>query len=188
MAADIRTRRICGATLQAVADAVGVSVTTVRWALAAPTTAGTTQREQDRPPAAVVDLPVLPARRPRRDPGHGAPPAATRPTPGGRRSRSGSTAAAGHRPSSSTRTPKALNVLTWRKGLAEDVDPTLSTDAAWLDETGRNHQWRVADTTVDLPIGEHDQVFTLRRSPCWSPTTRPAGNNTLRIRRGRSTY
>jgi hypothetical protein len=52
---------------------------------------------------------------------------------------------------------------TWRKGLAEDVDPTLFTDAAWLDETGRTHQWRVADTTVDLPVGEHDQVFTMRQ-------------------------
>src|SRR5665648_214530 len=39
MVADIRARRSGGATLQAVADAVGVSVTTVRRALAAPTTA-----------------------------------------------------------------------------------------------------------------------------------------------------
>jgi len=60
MAADIRARRSGGATLQAVADAVGVSVTTVRRALAAPTTTGPTQQGQDRPPAAVVDLPVLP--------------------------------------------------------------------------------------------------------------------------------
>src|SRR5450631_2834647 len=56
-----------------------------------------------------------------------------------------------------------FDVLTWRKGQAQDVDPTLFTDLAWLDETGRTHQWRVADTTVDLPIGEHDQVFTMRQ-------------------------
>jgi len=60
MVADIRARRSGGGTLQAVADAVGVSVTTVRRALAAPTAAGPTQQEQDPPPAAVVDLPVLP--------------------------------------------------------------------------------------------------------------------------------
>jgi transposase len=60
MAADIRARRSGGATLQAVADAVGVSVTTVRRALAAPTPARPTRREQDQSPAAVVDLPVLP--------------------------------------------------------------------------------------------------------------------------------
>ena len=61
MVADIRARRSSGATLQAVADAVGVSVTTVRRALAAPTTAEPAQQEQDQPPATVVDLPVLPA-------------------------------------------------------------------------------------------------------------------------------
>jgi transposase len=58
---------------------------------------------------------------------------------------------------------QGFDVLTWRKGLAEDVDPDLFTDAAYTDETGRTHQWRVADTTVDLPIGEHDEVFTMRQ-------------------------
>jgi hypothetical protein len=56
-----------------------------------------------------------------------------------------------------------FDVLTWRKGLAADVDPTLFTDLAYTDETGRTHAWRVADTTVDLPVGEHDQVFTMRQ-------------------------
>jgi hypothetical protein len=60
MAAEIRARRSGGATLQAVADAVGVSVTTVRRALVAPTTAGPTRQEQDQPQAGVVELPVLP--------------------------------------------------------------------------------------------------------------------------------
>jgi hypothetical protein len=57
---------------------------------------------------------------------------------------------------------QGFDVLTWRKGLAEDVDPTLFTDAAWLDETGRTHAWRVADTTVDLPVDD-DEVFTMRQ-------------------------
>jgi transposase len=56
-----------------------------------------------------------------------------------------------------------FDVLTWRKGSAQDVDPTLFTDLAYQDETGRIHPWRVADTTVDLPVGEHDQVFTMRQ-------------------------
>jgi hypothetical protein len=56
-----------------------------------------------------------------------------------------------------------FDVLTWRKGFAENVDPDLFTDAAYTDETGRTHPWRVADTTVDLPIGEHDDVFTMRQ-------------------------
>jgi hypothetical protein len=58
---------------------------------------------------------------------------------------------------------QGFDVLTWRKGLAEDVDPTLFTDAAYTDETGRTHAWRVADTTVDLRVGDNDQVFTIRQ-------------------------
>jgi hypothetical protein len=84
---------------------------------------------------------------------------------------------------------EGFDVLTWRKGLAQDIDPDLFTDHTYTDETGRTHAWRVADTTVDLPIGEHDEVFTMRQvipeGP--GPTTRPAGKNTLRLRRGRST-
>jgi transposase-like protein len=58
---------------------------------------------------------------------------------------------------------QGFDVLTWRKGLAEDVDPDLFTDVTYVDETGRTHAWRVADTTVDLPVGEHDDVFTMRQ-------------------------
>jgi hypothetical protein len=57
---------------------------------------------------------------------------------------------------------QGFDVLTWRKGSAEDVDPTLFTDAAYTDQTGRTHQWRVADTTVDLSTGD-DHVFTMRQ-------------------------
>ena len=55
-----------------------------------------------------------------------------------------------------------FDVLTWRKGLAQDVDPDLFTDAAYTDETGRSHQWAVADTTVDLSIDD-EHVFTMRQ-------------------------
>jgi transposase len=58
---------------------------------------------------------------------------------------------------------QGFDVLTWRKGLTVDVDPDLFTDAAYTDETGRTHTWRVADTTADLPVGEHDEVFTMRQ-------------------------
>src|ERR1019366_6423079 len=33
----------------------------------------------------------------------------------------------------------------------------------YVDETGRAHAWRVADTTVDLSIGDNDEVFTMRQ-------------------------
>jgi hypothetical protein len=57
---------------------------------------------------------------------------------------------------------EGFDVLTWRKGLADDVDQGLFADLTYLDETGRTHQWRVADTAVDLPAGD-DQVFTMRQ-------------------------
>jgi transposase len=58
---------------------------------------------------------------------------------------------------------QGFDVLTWRKGSAEDVDPTLFSDLTYTDETGRGHQWRVADTTVDLPIGDNEEVFRMRQ-------------------------
>ena len=58
---------------------------------------------------------------------------------------------------------QGFDVLTWRKGFVENVDPDLFTDVTYVDETGRAHAWRVADTTVDLPVGEHDEVFTMRQ-------------------------
>jgi hypothetical protein len=56
-----------------------------------------------------------------------------------------------------------FDVLTWRRGSAVDVDPILFTDATYTDDSGRTHAWRVAGTTVDLPVGEHDDVFTMRQ-------------------------
>ncbi len=45
-----------------------------------------------------------------------------------------------------------FDVLTWRKGPAPDIDPAAFTDLEYTDETGRHHAWRVADTTVTLPL------------------------------------
>src|SRR5665811_1249511 len=58
---------------------------------------------------------------------------------------------------------EGFDVLTWRKGSAENIDPDLFTDLTYVDETGRTHPWRVADTTVDLPVGDNDEVFTMRQ-------------------------
>jgi hypothetical protein len=57
---------------------------------------------------------------------------------------------------------QGFDVLTWRKGFAENLDPDLFTDLTYTDDTGRCHQWRVADTTVDLPVDD-EQVFTMRQ-------------------------
>ena len=57
---------------------------------------------------------------------------------------------------------QGFDVLTWRKGFAENLDPDLFTDLTYTDETGRSHQWRVGDTTVDLLV-DNEQVFTMRQ-------------------------
>jgi transposase len=74
---------------------------------------------------------------------------------------------------------EGFDVLTWRKGPAEDVNPTLFTDVTYVDEAGRTHQWRVADTTVDLSVGESGEVFTMRQV-----SLLVAGNKTSRDRDG----
>jgi len=61
MVDDIRARRSGGATFQAIADAVGVSASTVRRALPpAARTRGPQPRPKAQPRAGAVDLPVLP--------------------------------------------------------------------------------------------------------------------------------
>jgi len=56
-----------------------------------------------------------------------------------------------------------FDVLTWRKVPADDVDQALFTDVTRVDDHGRIHQWRVADTTVDLPISDDGDTFTMRQ-------------------------
>ena len=56
-------------------------------------------------------------------------------------------------------------------GLAEDVDPDLFSDLTYVDETGRTHPWRVADTTVDLPTN-NDEMFTMRQVSLTVPGTK----------------
>src|ERR1019366_8641165 len=73
---------------------------------------------------------------------------------------------------------QGFDVLTWRKGLAENLDPDLFTGLPYTNETGRTHQWRVADTTVDLPTSD-EQVFTMRQV-----TPLVAGNKTGRGEHG----
>jgi transposase len=58
---------------------------------------------------------------------------------------------------------QGFDVLTWRKGVADEVDPDLFAGLTYTDQTGSGHDWRVADTTVDLPVGDDEQVFTMRQ-------------------------
>jgi transposase len=68
---------------------------------------------------------------------------------------------------------EGFDVLTWRKGSAEDVDHDLFGDLTYVDDdTGRGHAWRVADTTVDLPTNDAGEVFTMRQVSLTVPGTK----------------
>ena len=72
-----------------------------------------------------------------------------------------------------------FDVLTWRKGAADDIDSDLFADLTHIDERGRPHRWRVADTTVGLPTNEHGDTFTMRQV-----TLQVAGTKTSRDKDG----
>jgi transposase len=67
---------------------------------------------------------------------------------------------------------QGFDVLTWRKGVAEDINPDRFGDLTYTDETGRVHQWLVADTTVDLPTNDSGEVFTMRQVSLTVPGTK----------------
>ncbi|MPY85813.1 MAG: helix-turn-helix domain-containing protein [Actinophytocola sp.] len=54
-----------------------------------------------------------------------------------------------------------FDVLTWRKGHADDVADEAFTDISYTDEHGRTHTWTVAETTVDLRLGGTDEADVL---------------------------
>ncbi len=54
-----------------------------------------------------------------------------------------------------------FDVLTWRKGPSQDVDPDEFSDITYQDEqTGRKHTWRAADTTITLPLSTRSTAKT----------------------------
>src|SRR5664280_143361 len=64
-----------------------------------------------------------------------------------------------------------FDVLTWRKGAAEDVDADLFSDATYVDEAGLTHQSAVADTPVDPPTSGAGDVSTMRQASSTAPGT-----------------
>jgi prepilin-type processing-associated H-X9-DG protein len=59
-----------------------------------------------------------------------------------------------------------LDTLTWRKGSIPDLDETLFIQHSHLDEHGRTHTWRLADTQVELAIADgprKGEVFAMRQ-------------------------
>lgn len=51
-----------------------------------------------------------------------------------------------------------FDLLTWRKGRIDDLDPSAFSDTSFVDETGRTHAWTLADTLVELPLKDGTTV------------------------------
>ncbi len=67
---------------------------------------------------------------------------------------------------------QGFDVLTWRKGPAEDVGPESFADVTHVDDHGRTHRWRVGDTTVDLATSDDQDTFTMRQVSLQVPGTK----------------
>jgi len=56
----------------------------------------------------------------------------------------------------------AFDVMTWRKGATPDLPGETFTQVTYLDPDGGAHSWDLADTLVDLPLGETPAAGTFR--------------------------
>ncbi|HET7386942.1 MAG TPA: hypothetical protein VFJ19_09805 [Nocardioidaceae bacterium] len=57
-----------------------------------------------------------------------------------------------------------FDVLTWRKGAADDVAEAEFVDVSYVDDQGRTHTWNSAESTVELPLdSKGEQRFAMRQ-------------------------
>ena len=56
-----------------------------------------------------------------------------------------------------------FDVLTWRKGTTDDITENLFDDVSFVDETGREHAWVLADTMVEVPLTDGGGTFRMRQ-------------------------
>ncbi|MGH3967629.1 MAG: putative transposase, partial [Mycobacterium sp.] len=59
-----------------------------------------------------------------------------------------------------------FDTLTWRKGAIPDIDEASFREHTHIDEHGRTHTWRLADTEIEVDITDGPragQVFTMRQ-------------------------
>lgn len=58
---------------------------------------------------------------------------------------------------------KNFDVLTWRKGITEDIEASLFTEVTHTDGHGQARSWEAADTKVEVPLGTTGEVFPMRQ-------------------------
>jgi len=65
-----------------------------------------------------------------------------------------------------------FDVLTWRKGPAENIDEAQFVDVTHVDDHARTNTWRVAETTVDLATSDDQGTFPMRQVTLQVPGTK----------------
>jgi transposase len=66
-----------------------------------------------------------------------------------------------------------FDTLTWRKGKIADIEQSTFVEHSHIDEHGRTHTWRLADTEVELDIADGPragQVFRMRQISLFNTT------------------
>ncbi len=66
-----------------------------------------------------------------------------------------------------------FDTLTWRKGATADIDENQFTEHTHIDEHGRTHTWRLADTVIELDIADgprKGEVFAMRQISLFNAT------------------
>ncbi|MGY2747667.1 transposase-like protein [Arthrobacter sp. UYCu723] len=58
---------------------------------------------------------------------------------------------------------KNFDVLTWRKGITEDIGPSHFAEVTHTDGHGQTRAWNAADTKVEVPVGTTGEVFPMRQ-------------------------
>lgn len=75
-----------------------------------------------------------------------------------------------------------FDVLTWRKGTAEDLGEKLFSTVTHIDDHGQTRQWKAADTTVDFLLSKATgQVLTMRQISRIVPLTKGTGTRQIHI-------
>lgn len=75
-----------------------------------------------------------------------------------------------------------FDVLTWRKGTAEDVGEKLFGTVTHIDDHGHTRQWKAADTTVDFLLSKTTgRVLTMRQISRIVPLTKGTGTRQIHI-------
>lgn len=56
-----------------------------------------------------------------------------------------------------------FDVLTWRKGPTPDIEAENFREEVFVDDTGRQHAWTLADTMVEVPVSKGGETFLMRQ-------------------------